>query len=245
MKTYKLGNKVRCIVRSFSSGSIGSQEMMFNNQPYTILKDVEAKITFADKSKKSQLDKENLLYFNQEVISAVDFYNVEITDKILNLIYSKEKETKPVSESVNVELVNKKFILPISHNDIYQIFIYGEEGHLIAATSKLDSNKYITIDSRSFEYISNKNDLYDQNILVVYSYLLPTSYNLESEQEIYFTLDITIDGNNDDETRKSFIHIDKCALQSSKNLSFNNSINSIDLKFNVIQNNNNYISLDN
>ena len=127
MKTYKLGNKVRCIVRSFSSGSIGSQEMMFNNQPYTILKDVEAKITFADKSKKSKINNENLLYFNQEVISTVDFYNVEITDKILNLIYSKEKEAKPVSESVNVELVNKKFILPISHNDIYQIFIYGEE----------------------------------------------------------------------------------------------------------------------
>ena len=51
MKTYKLGNKIKCIIRSFASGKIGSQEMQYGNQPYTVLKDVAASVTFESENR--------------------------------------------------------------------------------------------------------------------------------------------------------------------------------------------------
>ena len=33
MNTYKLGNKVTCIIRAYSSGKIGDMVMDYNNQP--------------------------------------------------------------------------------------------------------------------------------------------------------------------------------------------------------------------
>ena len=40
MKTYKIGNKVKCIIRSYSSGYIGETRMEYDNQPYTVLQDI-------------------------------------------------------------------------------------------------------------------------------------------------------------------------------------------------------------
>ena len=48
MNTYKLGNKITCIIRAYSSGKIGDMVMDYNNQPYTIVKSVNANLSFVD-----------------------------------------------------------------------------------------------------------------------------------------------------------------------------------------------------
>ena len=85
MKTYKLGNKTKCIIRSFSAGRIGEQEMQYDNQPYTVLKDVEASLTFTDKNISSKSTFVDLSY-NIDNLQEINISNVELNDKILNLI---------------------------------------------------------------------------------------------------------------------------------------------------------------
>ena len=91
MKTYKLGNKIKCIIRSFSAGKIGDQEMIFGNQPYTVLKDVEASLSFSDNTHNSKTSFVELAH-NKDSLQEITFSNVELNDKILNLIFSKNKD---------------------------------------------------------------------------------------------------------------------------------------------------------
>ena len=42
METYKLGNKVNCIFRAYHSGKIGDETIQYDNQPYTIVNDIQA-----------------------------------------------------------------------------------------------------------------------------------------------------------------------------------------------------------
>ena len=79
METYKIGNKVDCIIRSFASGTLGQTEMKYANQPYTIIKNIEASMTFLEQNKKE--------------LESVKFEDVKAAEK--------EFEQKELSESIN------------------------------------------------------------------------------------------------------------------------------------------------
>ena len=228
MKTYKLGNKIKCIIRSCSTGLIGDQEMTYSNQPYTILKDVEASLTFADKEKKSKSIFTDLAY-SADSLQEITISNVEINDKILNLIFSKNEE-KICSTVANCMAEDNKIYINAPADEIYQVFIYDVDGNLEQAYGFLDD----------FEVSVKRNEDY----LVFYSYQGTTSFNLNRSETPYLALDLILTGNIDDELNTSFIHIDKCALKINKNMYFNRSLNTVDLKFIVIDNDGSYITLE-
>lgn len=228
MKTYKLGNKIKCIIRSFAAGKIGEQDMVYGNQPYTVLKDVEASLTFKDYSAQGKSIFTELAY-TEDNLQEITISNVEINDKILNLIFSKNEE-KLCSTVENCMAENKKIYISAPTDQIYQVFIYDVDGKLEKAFGSLNT----------FEVDVERNEDY----IVFYSYEGSNSFKFNRQMSQYLTLDLILEGNADDELNTSFIHINKCALQINKNMYFNRSLNAVDLKFIVINDNNSYITLE-
>ena len=228
MKTYKLGNKTKCIIRSFSAGKIGEQEMKYDNQPYTVLKDVEASLTFVDKNISSKTTFVDLSY-NIDSLQEINISNVELNDKILNLIFSKN-EDKLCSTMINCVAENNKIYITSPTDEIYQVFIYDVDGNLEQAYGVLNN----------MEVEVKRNEDY----LVFFTYVGEKSFKINRSESLYLTLDLILEGNADDEINTSFIHINKCALKVNKNMYFNRSLNAVDLKFVVIDDNESYITLE-
>ena len=228
MKTYKLGNKTKCIIRSFSAGRIGEQEMQYDNQPYTVLKNVEASLTFIDKNISSKSTFVDLSY-NIDSLQEINISNVELNDKILNLIFSKN-EDKLCSTMINCVAENNKIYITSPTDEIYQVFIYDVDGNLEKAYGVLNN----------MEVEVNRNEDY----LVFFTYAGEKSFKINRSESLYLTLDLILEGNADDEINTSFIHINKCALKVNKNMYFNRSLNAVDLKFIVIDDNESYITLE-
>ena len=228
MKTYKLGNKTKCIIRSFSAGKIGEQEMKYDNQPYTVLKDVEASLTFVDKNISSKTTFIDLSY-NIDSLQEINISNVELNDKILNLIFSKN-EDKLCSTMINCVAENNKIYITSPTDEIYQVFIYDIDGNLEKAYGVLNN----------MEVEVQRNEDY----LVFFTYIGEKSFKINRSESLYLTLDLILEGNADDEINTSFIHINKCALKVNKNMYFNRSLNAVDLKFVVIDDNESYITLE-
>ena len=228
MKTYKLVNKIQCIIRSFSAGKIGEQEMKYDNQPYTVLKDVEASLTFVDKNISSKTTFVDLSY-NIDSLQEINISNVELNDKILNLIFSKN-EDKLCSTMINCVAENNKIYITSPTDEIYQVFIYDVDGNLEQAYGVLNN----------MEVAVQRNEDY----LVFFTYVGEKSFKINRSESLYLTLDLILEGNADDEINTSFIHINKCALKVNKNMYFNRSLNAVDLKFVVIDDNESYITLE-
>ena len=228
MKTYKLGNKTKCIIRSFSAGKIGEQEMKYDNLPYTVLKDVEASLTFVDKNISSKSTFVDLSY-NIDSLQEINISNVELNDKILNLIFSKN-EDKLCSTMINCVAENNKIYITSPTDEIYQVFIYDVDGNLEQAYGVLNN----------MEVEVKRNEDY----LVFFTYTGEKSFKINRSESLYLTLDLILEGNADDEINTSFIHINKCALKVNKNMYFNRSLNAVDLKFIVIDDNESYITLE-
>ena len=245
MKTYKLGNKIKCIIRSFSAGKIGDQEMIFGNQPYTVLKDVEASLSFSDNTHNSKTSFVELAH-NKDSLQEITFSNVELNDKILNLIFSKN-EDKPCSTMENVNTIYQQFQISTDVEKIYQVFVYNCDGELLAATGEINlpngSSEYINF--KDFDYYQpTKHTGLEEDALVFYTYEGSNSFKLKNENSQYLTLDLILEGNKDDELNKSYIHINKCELKVNKNMYFNRSLNAVDLKFIVINDDESYITLE-
>ena len=228
MKTYKLGNKIKCIIRSFASGKIGNEEMIYANQPYTVLKDVEASLSFTNKYSNARSLFTELAY-SRDSLNEINISNVELNNKILNLIFSKN-EDKLCSTMINCTAEDNKIYITAPTNEIYQVFIYDVDGKL--------ENAFGMLDNMEVEVLRN------EDYLVFFSYCGEIGYNLNKQDSFYLTLDLILDGNADDELNTSFIHINKCVLQINKNLYFNRSLNTVDLKFIVIDDESSYITLE-
>ena len=228
MKTYKLGNKTKCIIRSFSAGKIGEQEMKYDNQPYTVLKDVEASLTFVDKNISSKTTFVDLSY-NIDSLQEINISNVELNDKILNLIFSKN-EDKLCSTMINCVAENNKIYITSPTDEIYQVFIYDVDGNL--------ENAYPVLNKMEVDVERN------EDYLVFFTYTGEKSFKINRSESLYLTLDLILEGNADDEINTSFIHINKCALKVNKNMYVNRSLDAVDLKFVVIDDNESYITLE-
>lgn len=227
MKTYKLGNKVKCIIRSCFAGEIGNQRMEYNNQPYTVLKDVEASLIFSSKEKSAKTKFVDLSYSFDD-LQEVNLSNVEINDKILNLIFSKN-EDKLCSTVINRVAEDNKIFIKAPGNKIYDVFVYDVDGNLEQHYDELSN----------FELTVARNEDY----LIFFSYNGEVGFNLNRDNTPYLTLDLILTGNVDDNLNASFIHIGKCSLEINKNMYFNRTLNAVDLKFNVIDGKDNYITL--
>lgn len=132
MNTYKIGNKVTGIIRSYVSGAIGDIKLDYDNQPYTIVKSIEANLTFKDVNSTAKSSFTELTY-NDNKLTQVQLSDVTLNDKILNLIFSKT-DTKLVSRLENcISDDEKNIYLTSPKATVYQVFIYGADGNLAAA----------------------------------------------------------------------------------------------------------------
>lgn len=182
MKTFKIGNKATCIVRSFSSGEIGQIYMEYGNQPYTILQEVNANIRFnAQSSSGGGVNKEFL--YNVDQLNSITLSNINLTEKILNLIYSKSQEFFIHHVEKRISDDNNQVFLS-SQETKYQIFAYDESEQLETALGVLEDSNILTVGKPNHNY------------LIVYSCLGERGYSLQRPQNIYLTLDLQIDGSD-------------------------------------------------
>lgn len=237
MDQYKIGNKAKCIIRGYSAGQYGNDFLTYDNQPYTILKDVEVELHFNSKEVKANGGDSRLkIGYNVDFLQSITISNVLLTDKILSLIYSKN-ELKLCSTSENyISDENKTIFFNTSAEQIYQVFIYDKNGQLEQAigTYQLAQNGYSI-------QVAQANASY----LICYSFIGEYAVNLQRNNNIYLTLDFEIASNINDTTSTMWLHIDKCMMSVEKTLSFTDRNNRANLVCLVINDNNNncYLTL--
>lgn len=228
---FQIGNKVKCIIRAYHCGIIGNTAIEYDNQPYTVLNDISARFQFQKKENDASSQGVMNLIYNTGFISSISLYDVNLNEKILNLIYPKS-EAKLISTSQNCNSDDNNFIyLSLPSEKIYQVFIYNIDGQLEKAYATLENGQQIVVKNRNSNY------------LVFYSYYKENqvAFSLDKRDNLYLTLDFELIGNTDGETSKSWIHIEKCCLGEDKNLLFDNSSKTVNLTFKVVDNKNNYI----
>lgn len=232
MATYKIGNKVTGIIRSFCSGKLGNMIMQYDNQPYTLLKDIDVSLTFAEQDKTHTQGNKNLLEYNFDTLQSVSINNVKLTDRILSLIYKENKDGPLFSKREEYTSDSEgKIYLNLPADAIYQVFIYDDEGNLESAFGEY-TESVLNV---------NKNDT---DYSIYYSYEGEKSFFLEKPENFYVTIDFEALGNKDDGTQDMCIHIAKCVLKVNKNMYFtSNNSNAIDLTAQVIYTGDDYITL--
>lgn len=232
MKTYKIGNKVTGIIRSFTSDNIGDVEMQWANQPYTVITGTEAKLNFVSKTKNAGTTYEVDLNYNFDELKDITLSNVPLNDKILNLIFTKNEEEplKLFNENYTSD-ENGIIYFNSAKDEIYQLFIYDDQGDLEQAFGTFTEDKIQLAKPLS-------------SYLFIYNKIAEKSYNLGRPANFYVTLDLKTAGNIEDTTAPFNIHIEKCGVRIDKNLTFNQSSNTVNLTFTVISDSLNYITFE-
>lgn len=231
MKTYQIGNKVTCIIRSFVPSTIGGVTTQYDNEPYTILKDVAVSMTFNDVEKNARDgEKHRQLNFNQSILNQVKVSNVHLTNKVLGMLFNDyENGLRIHYESLEADSEGHIY-LSTTEEKIYQVFIYDETEEMIQAYGEVDPSEILLVPNKSY--------------LIVYGTLAEKGLHLTSPKNTYYTLDFICEGNTDGNTAPAYIHIQKAGLRSEKSLYFNRNLNAVDLTFNVIETDDDYIILD-
>ena len=188
METYKLGNKVKVILRAYSAGKIGNIEMKYPTQPYTILDAVEAQVNYNDKNSNARTT-QKLIGYNIDYVESVQLRNVPLTDKILNLIYDTSDEIF-CSESKNYNSNNDGVVyLHLPTPVIYDVFIYNSKGELEDALEQVSDNKITVKEPNS-------------NYLLIYRYPAQEGYSLNRSNNVLLNIDMEVLGNEDNSTTK-------------------------------------------
>lgn len=222
MDTYKVGNKAKCIIRSYAPGKLGDEVMQYGNQPYTILKDVGVTINFDSSHISSKVQTGNLYGYDIDYVGSLAINNVPLTDKIVKLIYDESNVSLcSVAENCTSDEDGKVF-LNCGEDEIYQVFIYDDTGKLERAEGFYNITRGITV--------KNPNSSY----LICYSFIGGISVDLNRNRSKYVTLDFELPINCNDTTSRAWIHIDKCCLSISKNLNLAQEINTVTLTCDVI-----------
>jgi len=220
MDTYKLGNKVKVIIRSFAAGKMGNTEMAYDNQPYTIIDGTSLNLSFDSLDKNARHLDFNVLNYNHDTLTQVDINDVALTEKILQLIY-QENETPLCTTSENY--ISDGNIIHLNNpGAMYQMFVYDNEGTLEKAFGEY------TEDTLEVEKE-------DSSYLIVYSFIGETSFLLDKPNNFYCTLDAEIEGNINDTTSTMYLHCEKCGLKVDKSMTFQQRGNAVNLSFEVLK----------
>lgn len=229
MKSYKIGNKVKAIIRAYSAGNFAGLTMQYDNEPYTIISGISATLSFTENDRLSKTGDNQLLHFNHGTLSEVSLKDVILNDKILKLIYKENEEAPLCTTSENFISSDNKIYL--TKTPIYQVFIYNDEGELEKAYGQYDGN-YIEVENNNSSY------------LIVYSFIGEKSFFLNKPENFYCTVDLEIDGNIDDETTKMYVHLDRCGIKVDNFMRFDQTSNAVDLTLVTTDSSTNYITVE-
>lgn len=224
--TYKLGNKITCIV---------SSDFLYETKQYpvTILPDVSASLTFNDYTTALNA-RHAVLDYHESTIEEVTLFDVPITNKIISMAFKNKEDLKAVSvvhTSVCEVNASKTLLLTVPQDikNLFNIYVYEKESTDLIYVEEYHKNYDV-----SKNPIILPNAIVGKEYLVVYHTMTQDFYPLTSTTDGYWTLDLILTGNQDDNTQDSIIHIDKCSLNPINTLRFNNVINTVDLTFTVI-----------
>mgnify|MGYP006934495940 CR=1 FL=1 len=213
METYKIGNKVRCIIRAFNSGeTMGKRPMLYRGQPYTEIKDVSVSLTFS-KVDKDITSLDTVRYHSIDFLDKVTLENCLLTDKLLTLIFDKsERKLQAHSQNFTAD-ENGHINLPFAKGvGLYQIFVYGTDGQLALAlgTSPTGVLEGLTAGSNYVVYWYSEDE---------------TSFGLglDETSQKYVMVDLVTEGNRQDATIPVTIHLGKCCLSIDKSMQFSGS----------------------
>ncbi len=231
MSTYKIGNKVQGIIRAYAPGKIGEMTMEYKNQPYAIIRDIEASLSFSSDSKVSTTSDRTELAYNHDTLYQANLNSVLMNDKILDLVYKENKDKLFSRQETYMSDNTGKIYFNFPTEEVYQVFIYDNTGKLEKAYGTF-SDYSIEVEKEEAEYS------------VYYSFLGEKSYKLSKPENYYVTLDLMITGNKDDGTQDMCVHIEKCLISVNKSMYFNTSnSNTVDLIAKVIHTDEDYITV--
>ena len=185
---FQIGNQAKCIIRAYHAGAIGDTIIKYDNQPYTVLTDVRTRFQFKKLNSDTSAGIRNLSY-GTDFIDSVSLYDINLNDKILNLICPKS-ESKLISTMQNCDSDDNNYIyFSLPTDKVYQVFVYDIDGQLESAFDYLESGQ-IEVKRRNTNY------------LVFYSYYDGKAFSLDKRDNLYLTLDFEMIGNTNEETSK-------------------------------------------
>lgn len=229
MTTHKIGNQVTCVIRAYDSTPIGDYKVSYNNEPYTIIKGENAAATFVSESIDMMSRDRNGAYANEK-IDSITIYNVTLTDKILNLIYLKNKEVSITFTEELLSSEDKKLFLSKG---------LGKQKKLVFIFDADDSSKAPILE-KAIETLKADEDVIEVDkanayYFVVYEIITNKAYSLDDRKSMYVALDLMTISNTDDKTSNTWLHIDKAIVKVNKNMYFNTKANAVDLTFSVVR----------
>lgn len=228
MNTYKIGNTVTAIIRTYASTEIAGETLQYDNQPYTIIKGAEAQISF-DTISTTTNSRFAVFTHSAQQPKEVKIFDAHLTERMMNLLFGK-MEPQFISKVENGQVVDGRLYINAAAETIYQLFVYDTKQKLVYAAGTHETATPI--------------ELEDGNYLVCYQYIGSKAFDLATRENRYYTLDLVTQGNADDHTMNATIHIEKCGLEVDKNLMFDQSSGSANLKFVVLDTGKDYIALD-
>ena len=229
MTTHKIGNQVTCVIRAYDSTPIGDYKVSYNNEPYTIIKGENASATFTSESVDMMGRDRNGAYATEKIDSII-LYNVTLTDKILNLIYLKNKEVSITFTEELLSSEDKKLFLSKG---------LGKQKKLVFIFDADDSSKAPILE-KAIETLEADEDVVEVDkanayYFVVYEVITNKAYSLDARKSMYVALDLMTISNTDDKTSNTWLHIDKAIVKVNKNMYFNTKANAVDLTFSVVR----------
>ena len=132
MNIYKIGNKVSCIIRFYSSPAEENRYgITEDKQPYTIINTANATLSFEDRNANSK-NNFNQLSYNNSKLSTISFSDIPLNDRIIKLIFSEDEEEKYFSIAENYSSDEEGSIYLNSPTDsIYNVYIYDNTQSLL------------------------------------------------------------------------------------------------------------------
>ena len=163
-------------------------------------------------------------------LNQVRISNVHLTNKVLGMLFTDyENGLKSHYDAVETDDTGHVY-LSVQDDKIYQVFIYDEDEEMVQAYGEIAPEEILLTP--------------EKNYLIVYQTLGNKSLKLNSPNNMYYTLDFICEGNTDETTAPTYIHIQKAGMRAEKSLYFNKNLNAVDLTFNVIETEDDYIVLD-
>lgn len=231
---FKFGGKVSVLIRAFKPQTIGEFKLT-ENEPFLKIDNTAVNFSYGKINANATSGREIHANYNEEVLTGITIQGVPLNSRTTALIYNTLQNQQITSGFETVECENNTIVL--QHDNLSNVFIYNKNRELVLNLT--NAGKIIT-DSK----------LVDSEYIVFYNYVVnnASAYALSSPAVSYLTIELFAEGNLDDNTCKAYLKLQRCKLNSSAKATVNyeNSINTVDLKFEVIDGNkpDNYLIIE-
>lgn len=246
METYKFGNKVKCIIRFHNcSQTIGGITPQFDDQPYTVLNDISAEVSFKQNTTNStNKEKGYLLSTDVSEISEIKLKNCLLTDKMIALIFGEEESQNFISQC-QVTSDNGWLYLPTTKR-ILRAFVYNSAGEFIAAyganstvpkVARIPQGGLFGLCRDNCHFPGRIHQFNDgEDYKVFFEFEGDFTFSLDSYYTPVMSFDLISEGNLENSTKSFCLHIAKAAISPDKTFRFSDEeSNTIDLTLKVIQ----------